>query len=166
MRPRASSLAGVAPLRAGATRTFSMGSTSNSVRLAKRLIELAGGAADAERDGHPDRDPAALVAERLAATLTTFTGTSGSHALLRRAQALAAAESPPLAQVEIAPDGTLTGLAAVDAQTHGAAGRALVGALLGLLSDLIGEALLLRLVAQAWPEASDAVREGDTEDTA
>lgn len=146
--------------------TGNMGRTPDRIRLAEHLLELAAAQVAAEDPVGAGRDPAAIVCDRLAAVLTTFTGATGSGALLRRALAIATAQEPRLAAVEIGEDGLTSGLASLDGEARRRAGDTLVAALLDLLSDLIGEALLRRLAAQAWPESIGFVRETATEDNA
>ena len=70
---------------------------------------------------------------------------------------LARAEVPALQAVQLQPDGSLEGLDALaaDASNGGTeAAVAITAHLLGLLVTFIGEPLTLRLVREAWPDAS------------
>jgi hypothetical protein len=100
---------------------------------------------------------AVRVCEKLRIALTRFAGSDGFRSLLRRALALARAGVPSLQAVKLKPDGTLEGIEviAVDATNGGAeAAVAITTHLLGLLVTFIGEPLTLRLVREAWPDAS------------
>ena len=90
-------------------------------------------------------------------SLTRFAGADGFASLLRRALALARAEVPSLQTVTVKPDGSLEGLEALAADATNAgpeAAVAITAHLLGLLVTFIGEPLTLRLVREAWPDAS------------
>ena len=71
---------------------------------------------------------------------------------------MAKAEVPSLAAVQVRADGLLEGLDGAghdqDAGAGGEGGVVVVAQLLGLLVTFIGEPLTLRLVRDAWPEAS------------
>jgi hypothetical protein len=85
-------------------------------------------------------------------------GVAGFRSLMSRAVAMAKAEVPSLAAVQVRADGSLEGLdGAGPDQIAGAgseAGVVIVAQLLGLLVTFIGEPLTLRLVRDAWPDAS------------
>lgn len=132
-----------------------MDSPSASTRgLARRLlaVEAAGnGAADATVH------EAVRVVAKLRVSLTRFAGNDGFTSLLRRALSLARADVPGLHTVTLKPDGSLEGLEALAAEAghDGAeAAGAIIAHLLGLLVTFIGEPLTLRLVRDAWPDAS------------
>ena len=76
---------------------------------------------------------------------------------MTRAMALATAEAPWLASVQVRPDGSLEGFDAARSQqgaaADGEAGAVVLAQLLGLLVTFIGEPLTLRLVRDAWPDA-------------
>jgi hypothetical protein len=93
--------------------------------------------------------------ESLRGPLAKFVGVSGYRSLLTRALAMAKAEVPSLGQVRILPDGSLGGLEGVDLDQDSAAGAVVVAQLLGLLVTFIGETLTLRLVMDAWPDATE-----------
>jgi len=100
---------------------------------------------------------AVQVFETLRISLTRFAGADGFTSLLRRALALAQAEVPALQTVKVMADGRLEGLAEIvaDASNGGAdAAVAITAHLLGLLVTFIGDLLTLRLVREAWPDAS------------
>lgn len=128
-------------------------SPSSLRRLAQRLLNL-----EAQRgSGDAQAHEAIRVCEKLRASLTRFAGPEGFTSLLRRALALARADTPSLDAVTIKPDGSLEGLEAVVADTSKGGPEAVVGIvahLLGLLVTFIGEPLTLRLVREAWPDAS------------
>lgn len=90
--------------------------------------------------------------------LSTLLGTAGFQALLSRAVTLAKADVPGLAALEIATDGSLDGLS-LDEHSDGkrpfSDGEVIfVAHFLGLLLTFLGEALMLRLVNDAWPKLS------------
>jgi hypothetical protein len=98
------------------------------------------------------------VIEELRLHLLRLAGVNGFRYLLSRALALAMAEVPSLNMVHVRADGSLEGLGEIEqSQEAGAAGQAgivLVAHLLGLLVTFIGEPLTLRLVRDAWPDAT------------
>jgi hypothetical protein len=100
---------------------------------------------------------AVRVCEKLRVSLTRFAGADGFTALLRRALALARAEVPALHSITEKPDGSMEGLDKLAADARDVAvdaGVALTAHLLGLLVTFIGEPLTVRLVREAWPDAS------------
>ena len=120
--------------------------------LARRLVALeAASATDA-----PAHE-ALQVCEKLRISLTRFAGLDSFTALLRRALALARTDVPVLQSVTVTADGQFQGTeeigsAAGDVSVQAA--TAITAHLLGLLATFIGEPLTLRLVREAWPEAS------------
>lgn len=132
-----------------------MNPLSPSVRVwSERLLALE--AASRSASG-ADVHEAVRVCEKLRISLSRFIGVEGFAALLRRGLALARAEFPPLQAVKITADGRLEGLeeiAAADAGQGAEAGIAVTAHLLGLLVTFVGEPLTLRLVRDAWPDAS------------
>ena len=122
--------------------------------LAGRLLALEA-ARQAATDAHAHE--AVRVYEKLRVSLARFAGPEGFTSLLRRALALARAEIPALQTVEAKADGSLEGFEEVvaDAGNGGTdAAVAITAHLLGLLVLFVGEALTLRLVRDAWPDAS------------
>jgi hypothetical protein len=93
------------------------------------------------------------VCEKLRIPLTRFAGAEGFASLLRRALALARAEVP-LDRVKIRPDGSIEGLEELARNDGTEAAAALTAHLLGLLVTFVGQSLTLRLVREAWPDAS------------
>ncbi len=87
--------------------------------------------------------------------LAKFMGAAGVGALLSRALALAGVEIPWLRQLRVHDDGTLEGVAEIEAKLGPgviAEGEiALVGHLLGLLVIFIGPSLTLGLLHDIWP---------------
>ena len=117
--------------------------------LARRLLAATKGAAG------PHDQEAVLVNEKLRVVLTKFTGADGCAALLRRALALASAESPALRHATFSAEGRLEGveqLATQSGSVASAAQIAITAHLLGLLETFIGEKLTLVMVHEAWPE--------------
>lgn len=123
--------------------------------LAQQLVNLERRAQGATDD---PVDAATRVFERLRVALTRFAGLDGFTSLVRRALALARANDPSLRQVSVEANGALEGLE----QIAGDAVLAIVAQFLGLLVTFIGEPLTLRLIRDAWPDAS---LDTDTEDT-
>ena len=93
------------------------------------------------------------VCDKLQTSVTQFAGSDDFAALLRRALALARVESPTLQAVKLKSDGTLEAWDAL-AVSEPEGVIALIAHLLGLLETFLGEPLTLRLVRQAWPDAS------------
>jgi hypothetical protein len=96
------------------------------------------------------------VSEKLRIYLTRFVGADGFTALLRRALALARVDVPSLETVKVTSDGLLEGIEgfAADGETGVEAATSITAHLLGLLVTFIGESLTLRVVREAWPDAS------------
>ena len=122
--------------------------------LARRLLAL-----EAARQIATDArvHEAVEVCEKLRVSLTRFAGADGFNALLRRALALTRAEIPAVHNIQVKAEGCLDGLEefVADAGSVGVdAAVAITTHLLGLLVTLIGEPLTLRLVREAWPDAS------------
>ena len=132
-----------------------MDTPSSSTRdLARRLLAVE---AASQSAADPRAHEAVRVCEKLRVSLTRFAGADGFTALLRRALALARAEVPALHGITEKADGSLAGLEelAADARNVGIdAAVAITAHLLGLLVTFIGEPLMVRLVREAWPDAS------------
>ena len=76
---------------------------------------------------------------------------------MRRAMALAKADVPVLRDARVRPDGSIEGLEAIALESVDLGVEAtttLTVHLLALLVTFIGESLTLRLVRDAWPDAS------------
>ncbi len=101
---------------------------------------------------------AVQVIEELRMRLIRLAGVDGFRSLLSRALTLAKAEVPSLNMVHVNTDGFLEGFDGIaQSQEAGAAEQAgivLVAHLLDLLVTFIGGPLTLRLVRDAWPNAS------------
>jgi hypothetical protein len=135
-----------------------MDTPSPSIRdLARRLLAVEAASQSAADSRVPE---AVRVFEKLQGSLTRFAGADGFTALLRRALALARAEVPALHGLTQMADGSMKGLEelAVAAGNSGGdvdnAAIAIIAHLLGLLVTFIGEPLTLRLVREAWPDAT------------
>ena len=103
----------------------------------------------------PHGQEAVLVNEKLRAVLTKFIGADGCEALLRRALALASADSPALRHATFSAEGRLEGVEQLATQPGTVARDAQIeftAHLLGLLETFIGEKLTLMMVREAWPE--------------
>lgn len=121
--------------------------------LSRRLLAASQSASDSHLHD------ATVVSEKLRIPLTRFAGAEGFASLLRRALVLAGAEVPSLQSVKVGSEGRLEGFEqlAADTSTAGSGSEAAVAItshLLSLLSTFIGEPLTLRLIREAWPDAS------------
>ena len=122
--------------------------------LARRLLAIES-ASQSAADSHIHEG--VRVCEKLQISVTRFAGSDGFASLLGRALALARAGNPSLQAVKLKPDGTLDGCEALAiAATNGEseAAIAIIAHFLGLLETFVGEPFTLRLVRQAWPDAS------------
>ena len=102
---------------------------------------------------------ASRTCETLRGPLAKFVGVAGYRSLLSRALAMAKAEVPSLGPVQVLPDGSLGGREGVERNQDSDAGAVVVAQLLGLLVTFIGETLTLRLVCDAWPDATEGERD-------
>lgn len=97
------------------------------------------------------------VCEKLRRPLSTFAGTAGFRALLVRALVLAKAEAPWLAELTVAPDGSIPFSvefeAKLDREDAAKGGITLLSHVISLLITFIGEASTLRLIHNVWPNA-------------
>ena len=97
------------------------------------------------------------VYEKLRHHLCALAGVAGFHSLASRALTLAKTKAPSLSAMQMAADGSLhqLGDAELESDKHqGGEGQVvLVSELLGQLHAFIGEALTLRLLQDAWPNA-------------
>jgi len=121
--------------------------------LARRIIAIEAARAKAAKTRV---DQAVRACETLQAPLSRLAGPAGFWSLLSRALTLAKAEVPALRVVQIQPEGILAGFDEIkpDEDTRESGGVVLLTHLLGLLATLIGETLTLRLVCDAWADAS------------
>ncbi len=113
------------------------------------------------------------VYEKLRHSLTAITGVTSFQSLACRALVMAKLEDYSLAAVQIAEDGSLLGFNDYDLQIETHKGRTkeyqssergsmLIARLLNLLHIFLGEALTLRLLRNAWPDATFDVRNSGT----
>jgi hypothetical protein len=122
--------------------------------LARRLLATE---AASQSAADPRVHEAVRVCKKLRVSLTRFAGADGFTALLRRALVLARAEVPALHGITEKADGSLEGLEEIAADAPNVAldaAVAITAHLLGLLVTFIGEPLTMRLVREAWPDAS------------
>jgi hypothetical protein len=122
--------------------------------LARRLLVV-----EAANQSAPDAHlhEAVRVCEKLRISLIRLAGPDGFASLLRRSLALAQAEVPALQRVTVNSDCSMEGLEEIAADTTDGsvdAPMAITAQLLGLLVTFIGEPLTLRIVHEAWPDAS------------
>ena len=119
--------------------------------LARRLLAASRPTPD------PSTGHALQAFEPLRVSVARFAGTVGYTSLLRRAVSLAGAEVSSLKNVTFAVEDRLENLEAIASQAGNAEGDASVAVLthfLVLLVTFIGEPLTLKLVREAWPDAS------------
>jgi len=121
--------------------------------FANRLVAYQASAMNSSKTVTPASFP---VCEKLRLCLGTYLGKGGFHALMARSLALSIEEVPRLGGVHVQADGSLAGLAELQAQ-HSPADFArdeviLVAQLLGLMLLFIGEKLTLHLVRDVWPD--------------
>jgi len=123
--------------------------------LAERLIAFEAKDNEAARRMHP---AVFHVCERLRPHLATLMGQGGFRAVLARALAVASAEVPWFAALQVKDDGSLEGWekpeAPVKPKDLAESGAVLVAHLLGLLVAFIGDNLTLHLVRDVWPKLS------------
>jgi hypothetical protein len=99
------------------------------------------------------------VYEKLRGNLCQLAGVAGFYSLASRALTLARSEAPSLSAVQVAADGNLQGMSAIEPLTNVKTeavyegGVTLISRLLGLLLIFLGEALTMNLVRDAWPDA-------------
>ena len=126
--------------------------TAELKTAAERILGLESAASKRAAAKSP---AAAVVSERLRRVLSTLLGAAGFRALISRAVTLAKAEVPELRAVAVQLDGSLARLTLDDGlgEDELADGEVvLVAHILGLLVTFVGEALMLRLVNEAWPK--------------
>ena len=131
-----------------------MSTPSASIRdWARQLLAVETAAQSASE---AQAQEAVRVSEKLRISMTRFIGADGFTALLRRALALARADVPSLQNVKVTADGRLEGMKelAADARTGVEAATAVTEHLLELLVIFIDEPLTIRLMREAWPDAS------------
>lgn len=126
--------------------------------LARRLLAFEAAHHDSSGAG---ADVAVRVVGELRVRLVKLAGVDGFRSLLSRALTLAKDEAASLNTVRVLADGSLEGFDVIEASREaggaaaaGQAGTILVARLLELLVTFIGEPLTLRLVRDAWPDAS------------
>jgi hypothetical protein len=100
------------------------------------------------------------VYEKLRGNLCLLAGVAGFYSLASRALTLARSEAPGLSAVQVAADGNLQGMSAIESSTNVKTEGVyegevmLISRLLGLLLIFLGEPLTMNLVRDAWPDAS------------
>jgi hypothetical protein len=121
--------------------------------------------ATADKASEPTEAMTLRVYEKLRQSLGVFAGVAGFHSLASRALTLSRPEAPGLNAARISEDGSLQGLAEFKPEINIDNGRAgedqageegviLIARLLGLLLVFLGETLTLRLLRDAWPDAT------------
>lgn len=112
-----------------------------------------------EQEGGSEKEAslAFRVCDKLRRPLSKLMGLTAFCALLSRALALGKAEASCLGAIQVAADGSLTGLAEMEAECPEEAAEGevtLVAHLLGLLVSFIGKGLTVSLVREIWPDVS------------
>ena len=134
--------------------------------LARRLLAHE---AAADKTSLSTESTVIRVYEKLRRSLCTLAGVAGFRSLASRALMLAKAEAPSLSAMQVTADGSLQVLGETESQSDkyqaGEGGVILLAQLLGLLSTFIGEALTLRLVQDAWPDAAFDDHDSGTTET-
>jgi|ERR1035438_5377267 hypothetical protein len=133
--------------------------------LAQRLLHYE---ANAGNTSEPVGSTTLRVYQKLRQSLGELAGSAGFHSLASRALTLARSEVPSLSAVQLAADGNLEGMNAIEPSikvekdpVH-EGGVILISRLLGLLLIFLGEALTLSLLRDAWPgEAFDDRNSGN-----
>jgi hypothetical protein len=125
--------------------------------LAQRLLHYE---ANAGNTSEPVGSTTLRVYQKLRQSLGELAGSAGFHSLASRALTLARSEVPSLSAVQLAADGNLEGMNAIEPSikvekdpVH-EGGVILISRLLGLLLIFLGEALTLSLLRDAWPGAT------------
>jgi len=122
--------------------------------LAQRLLAEE---AAADKASVSTESTAIRVHEKLCRSLCVLAGVAGYRSLVSRAVTLASAKAPGLHATQIMADGSLPVLSEAELESENRqAGEdrvILLSELLGLLHAFIGEALTLRLLQDAWPNA-------------
>lgn len=104
------------------------------------------------------------ASDKLRVPLAKLAGVAGFRSLMSRALAIAKAEVPSLAPVQVGPDGSLEGFNGSEQNQDAEAGVVVLYNLLNLLVTFIGEPLTLRFVHDAWPDARETeLRAGSEE---
>lgn len=126
-----------------------------AVKLAEHLLRLE---TVAGKRAAGSGTAASRASEKLRRLLSAFLGSAGFRALLARALTLTKAEVPGMSAVQVKADGSLEGRSEVEPQSHSgesANGEVILLAyVLGLLVVFVGEAIVLRLLQDAWPKAT------------
>ena len=125
--------------------------------LAQRLLACE---ANADGTSEPVGSTTLRVYEKLRESLGALAGAAGFQSLASRALTLARSEVPSLSAVQVAADGNLEGMSAIEPPINAEKDRVheggviLISRLLGLLRIFLGEALTMNLVRDVWPDAA------------
>lgn len=112
-----------------------------------------------EQEGRPGKEAclASRVFDKLRRALSRLMGPTAFRGLLCRALALAMSEAACLGAIQVAADGSLTGLAEMETKWPKEAAEAeitLIAHLIGLLLTFIGSTLTISFVQGIWPDVS------------
>jgi hypothetical protein len=125
--------------------------------LAQRLLTYESDKGDTSQ---PVGSAIQRVYDKLRKSLTELAGAAGFQSLATRALTLARLEVLGLSAVQVAADGNLEGMSAVESPFNVEKGGAdeggivLIARLLALLLIFLGEALTMNLVRDVWPDAA------------
>ena len=122
--------------------------------MARQLLDFE---AAAEETSVTTESTVLSVHEKLRRSLCALSGVAGYRSLASRALTLAKVKAPSLRIVQVTADGSLQVHSEAESESDKGLGAedqvVLLAELLGLLHAFIGEALTLRLLREAWPNA-------------
>ena len=117
-----------------------------------KLLDLARKLLASDVEGNTPSAKAVRVYEKLRRQLCAPVGVDGFQALASRALTLAKSQSPRLSEVQLLPDGNLSGLERTDStlgkDEDAEVGLILIVQLLGIFLTLLGEAATVHLIAE------------------
>ena len=125
--------------------------------IAQQLLQCE---ANANKAPGPVESATLHVYAKLRQSLNELAGPAAFHSLASRALVLSRSEAPCLNAVQVAADGTLEGISAIEPSIPFEQDRIhegeviLISRLLGLLLVFIGEALTLSLLRHTWPSVA------------
>lgn len=129
---------------------------SNTLKLKEIARKVLASEEASRKPANTNASPASRVCEKLRSHLSVLVGVSGYRALVSRALALAGTEAPWLRALHIRPDGSLEGLAELEAklgaETIEQGEIALAARIIGLLATFIGPVLTLQILRDIWPK--------------
>jgi hypothetical protein len=125
-------------------------------------------AREAAAGNQSDAEAAFQACEKLRHSLSALVGVAGFRSLLSRALTMAKAEVPWLNAAKVRADGSLEDPGSLNTKQGRAeaerGGVVLLAQLLGLLDTFIGEALMMGLVRDVWPDLPFGMMGSETEE--